>query len=168
MLLLHCTQKVQTWLKINKANLVDPETPVHAANAWYVNLIELERRSCLLAVNESTLFNFLLPDVGKINSQQCIALFTSWLRCVLAEEEFPEPWLDQLCADFQEVRFTKTHSRQTLGFMKELAFAYSLSLEDAGSVHTPLLPEIIKQQNRIILGHKRSYPVDAFRALCTP
>jgi hypothetical protein len=36
MLLLHCTQKVQTWLKINKANLVDPEIPVHVANDWCI------------------------------------------------------------------------------------------------------------------------------------
>ena len=151
MLVLRCTKKLQTAIRLKKTDLVDANIETSNCCSWYLNLIEIDGRPCLLAANDQTLFNFLIADIPKLDADQLLKLFKSYLHCILAEEGFDQPFIHKLMAEFTEVRFANTNSRRVLGSLNELAFMYTCHLEDEG-VHTSRLPEIIKKMNRVVMG----------------
>lgn len=151
MLVLRCTKKLQTAIKLKKSDLVNVDIETANFSSWFLNLIEIDGRPCLLAANDQTLFNFLLADVPKLTAEQLIELFKSYLHCVLAEEGLEQDFIHKLMDKFTEVRFANTNSRRVLGSLNELAFFYQCHLEEEG-VHSPRLPEIIKSMNRIVMG----------------
>lgn len=151
MLLLRCTKKLQASIRLKKTDLVDPNVETSNFCSWYLNLIEIDGRPCLLAANDQTLFNFLIADIPLLNAQQLVELFKSYLHCVLAEEDFDQTFILNLMKEFDEVQFANTNSRRVLGSLNELAFMYVCHLEDEG-VHSPRLPEIIKRMNRVVMG----------------
>ncbi len=51
MLILRCTKKLQTAIKLKKADLVDPDVETSGFCSWHLNLIEIDDRPCLLAAN---------------------------------------------------------------------------------------------------------------------
>ncbi|OAI18310.1 hypothetical protein A1507_09705 [Methylomonas koyamae] len=151
MLVLRCTKKLQTALKLKKTDLVDANVETSNFCSWYLNLIEIDGRRCLLVANDQTLFNFLIVDVPQLEAIQLIQLFKSFLHCVLADEGFEQTFIQNLMNDFTEVRFANTNSRRVLGSLNELAFFYLCHLDEEG-VHSPKLPEIIKKMNRVVMG----------------
>lgn len=151
MLVLRCTKKLQTALKLKKTDLVDASVETSNFCSWHLNLIEIDGRPCLLVANDQTLFNFLIANVPQLDATQLIQLFKSYLHCVLAEEGFEQTFIQNLMTDFGEVRFANTNSRRVLGSLNELAFFYLCHLEDEG-IHSPRLPEIIKKMNRVVMG----------------
>ena len=158
MLVLRCTKKLQTAIRLKKADLVDPNIETSDFCSWYLNLIEIDGRLCLLAANDQTLFNFLITDVPKLKADQLVELFKSYLHCILAEEGFKQTFIHGLMDDFADVRFANTNSRRVLGSLNELAFMYVCHLEDEG-VHSPRLPEIIKKMNRVVMGMIDTYAI---------
>ncbi len=158
MLVLRCTKKLQTAIRLKKTDLVDPNIETSDFCSWHLNLIEIDGRPCLLAANDQTLFNFLITDVPKLDADQLIELFKSYLHCVLAEEEFDQSVIHKLMDDFADVKFTNTNNRRTLGSLNELAFMYACHLENEG-VHSPRLPEIIKKMNRVVMGMIDTYAI---------
>lgn len=158
MLVLRCTKKLQTAIKLKKTDLVDPNIETSNFCSWFLNLIEIDGRSCLLAANDQTLFNFLIADIPKLDATQLIELFKSYLHCVLAEEGFDQAFIHKLMDDLAEVRFANTNSRRVLGSLNELAFFYLCHLEDEG-VHSPRLPDIIKKMNRVVMGMIDTYAI---------
>lgn len=158
MLVLRCTKKLQTAIKLKKTDLVDPNIETSNFCSWFLNLIEIDGRPCLLAANDQTLFNFLITDIPKLDTAQLIELFKSYLHCVLAEEGFDQTFIHKLMDELAEVRFANTNSRRVLGSLNELAFFYLCHLEDEG-VHSPRLPEIIKKMNRVVMGMIDTYAI---------
>lgn len=149
MLVLRCTKKLQSAIRLKKSDLADTDVLTAGFNAWHLNLVEINGCSCLLAANDATLFNFLIADIPQLNPEHMVELLKSYLHCVLAEEGFDQNVIKNLMNDFSDVRFANTNNRRILGSMKELAFMYSYHFEDEG-IHQ--LPEIIKKMNRTILG----------------
>lgn len=90
MLVLRCTKKLQTAIKLKKADLVDANIETNNFCSWYLNLIEIDGSPCLLVVNDQTLFNFLIADVPRLDASQLVELFKSYLHCILAEEGFEQ------------------------------------------------------------------------------
>lgn len=151
MLVLRCTKKLQTAIKLKKTDLVDANVETSDFGSWFLNLIEIDGCPCLLAANDQTLFNFLIADIPKLDATQLIELFKSYLHCILAEEGFEQAFIHKLMNEFAEVRFANTNSRRVLGSLNELAFFYLCHLEEEG-IHSPRLPEIIKNMNRVVMG----------------
>lgn len=151
MLVLRCTKKLQTAIRLKKTDLVDPNVETGDFCSWSLNLIEIDGCPCLLAANDQTLFNFLIADVPMLEAEQLIKLFKSYLHCILAEEGFGQPFILKLMKEFDEVRFANTNNRRVLGSLNELGFMYACHLEDEG-IHSPRLPEIIKHMNRVVMG----------------
>ena len=156
MLVLRCTKKLQTAIRIKKPELVEPDAEIKGFNAWHLNLVEINGYPCLLAANDQTLFNFLIADIPQLNTEQLVELFKGYLHCVLAAEGFDQSLINNLMNDFADVRFANTNNRRITGSMKELAFMYSYHLEDEG-IHQ--LPKIIKKMNRTILGMIDTFPI---------
>jgi len=57
-------------------------------------------------------------------------------------------------------------NKSVLGSMNDLAFHYKYSIMEAGGVHSPAVPEIIRRLNRMPMGAlKYVFPIEALRAL---
>ncbi|MGY6275725.1 DUF6933 domain-containing protein [Methylomonas sp. MgM2] len=143
MLVLRCTKKLQTAIKLKKTDLVDPNVETSNFCSWFLNLIEIDGRPCLLAANDQTLFNFLITDIPKLDTAQLIELFKSYLHCVLAEEGFDQTFIHKLMDDFADVRFANTNSRRVLGSLNELAFFY-LCRNYSPLIRKPFRPKLIE------------------------
>jgi len=56
-----------------------------------------------LFVNEKTLFNFLIPEPHQNQANQLKETFKSYLRCILADEDFDIGFIDKLMDGWMDV-----------------------------------------------------------------
>lgn len=50
---------------LKPSDLCTEEPRFSYLGSWHANLIQIDRRKCLLFVNERTLFDFIMPDVAQ-------------------------------------------------------------------------------------------------------
>ncbi|TSA39072.1 MAG: hypothetical protein D4R63_10005 [Methylococcaceae bacterium] len=163
---LHCTKKLQKAMGLKPADTVQQELTSSILGSWHVNLININHCDCVLFVNDATLFNFLIPDVSKEQFHQLDQLFRDFLLCVLAEEGIDDVLRAKLLKDYGNISFANTNSKKVLGSMNELAFMYAYYIEKEGGINTPMLPEIIRQMNRVIMSALTAhYPINALQDL---
>jgi len=94
-------------------------------------------------------------------------MFKVYLRCVLAEENFDLAVSDKLMNEYTDIGFVNTNNKRILGSMNELALMYAYCFEQEGSIYGYLLPEIIQQMNRVVMGMlDGNSPINALRNLC--
>jgi len=133
---------------------------------WHANLIHVDRRKCVLFANDRTLFNFMAPDVSRAQIREPDKLFKGYLSAVLANEDIAEVVRDRILSEYAEVGYATTNSKSVLGSMNDLAFHYKYSILEAGGVHSPAVPGIIRQLNRMPMSAiKEVYPIKALRAM---
>jgi hypothetical protein len=60
--IVRCTAKVLALLEVRRSSLPELES---AGEDWYVNLLWVDRRKCLLATQAQTAFSVFVPDVRK-------------------------------------------------------------------------------------------------------
>ncbi len=166
MQLIRCTQKLQKEMGLKKSDLREDETAFSYLGSWHSNLIHIDRRKCILFVNDRTLFNFIAPDVGRVQVRELDTLFRGYLQCVLAEEGFDESTKRKIMTEYDDVEYTKTNSKHVLGAMNDLAFHYRYHILYEGGVHSCMVPSIISQLNRMPMKALKSvYPIEALRAI---
>jgi len=152
---------------LSKASLAESEPAVACLGSWHANLLFIARRKCVLFVNDTTLFNFIVPDVSRAQLKALSSLFTSWLACVLAEEEIPKYVREKIMAEYYQIEYANTNSKSVLGSMNDLAFHYEHHILSEGGVHSPAIPGIIKKLNHMPMGAlKYAYPIEALKAIC--
>lgn len=61
-MIVRCTAKVLTLLGVRRSSLPELEPD---GEDWYVNLLWVDRRKCLLATQAETAFSVFVPDVRK-------------------------------------------------------------------------------------------------------
>jgi hypothetical protein len=123
---------------------------------WYVNLLWLSRRKCLLLTHAGTGFSLFVPDVRKSDLVAAGVFFVEEIRHALDAERVPLGALGPL--DPTDVAIAKTASRRVLGWMNELA-------HDVGYMVAGIDPQridgiaVTTDLNRILLGNGdgRSY-----------
>ena len=136
MQLIRCTKKLQKEMGLKKAGLHEEEPSSSCLGSWHANLIHIDRRKCVLFVNDRTLFNFIAPDVGRAQIKELDTLFREYLQCVLAEEGVPESAKQQIDAEYSEVAYANTKSKSVLGSMNDIALHYSKNITDRQRVIT--------------------------------
>ncbi|MCG7985393.1 MAG: hypothetical protein JAY90_21965 [Candidatus Thiodiazotropha lotti] len=166
MQLIRCTKKLQKEMGLKQSDLCAEEPRFSYLGPWHANLIHIDRRKCVLFVNDKTLFNFIVPDVPRSQIKELDKLFKNHLSCVIAAEDFAEADRARILSEYDEVGFANTRSKSVLGSMNDLAFHYKYSILEAGGVHSPAVPEIIRQLNRMPMGAlKYVFPIEALKAL---
>ena len=126
----------------------------------------VDRRKCILFVNDKTLFNFIAADVSSAEIRDLGILFKSLLQCVLADEGFDALAREKILSEYDELGYAKTNSRRVLGSMNDLAFHYKYHIQDAGGVHNYAVPDIIRKLNRMPMGAiKYRFPIEALREM---
>lgn len=112
----------------------------------------MNRRKCILFVNDKTLFNFLVPDVPRQQIRELDRMFRNWLPCVLVEEGFAQAQTKKIVEEYRAIGYSNTKSRSVLGSMNEFAFMYKFYLQPGGGLHGCDFPDIIKRMNRTPMG----------------
>jgi len=70
---------------LKQSDLCAEEPRFSYLGPWHANLIHIDRRKCVLFINDKTLFNFIVPDVARAQIRELDKLFMSYLSCVLAD-----------------------------------------------------------------------------------
>ena len=166
MSLIRCTKKLQKEMGLKSSELVDSEPTFSFLGSWHANLIYIDRRKCVLFVNDKTLFNFIVPDVNKKQIQQLDELFLSHLQGVMKSEGFSDNIVNKIVAEYKIIDYANTNNKRVLGSMNDLAFHYKLNILEEGGVFSHAIPDIISKLNHMPMGAiKYNYSIDALQAL---
>ena len=149
MTVIRCTAKLQKEMGLKKSDLADVSDKPSSLQCWHANLIYICGRKCVLFVNDRTLFNFIAPDVSRADCRQLNRVFAAWLPAALSHQTENPEILVALEPDFEAIIYGATNSKSILGSMNELAWHYKAAIEDEGSIHSAMVPTIIKNLNRM-------------------
>ncbi len=128
-MILRCTAKMLTLLGVRAAAL--PDVPP-SADDWYLNLLWIERRKCLLLTHAGTLFPVFVADVRKADLQPIGPYVVGLAEAHLRSEGLAADALGTL--DPEDVHPAKTASRSILGVMNDVAFHARYRIEAMGGI----------------------------------
>jgi len=166
MQLIRCTKKLQKEIGLKNSDLISNEPCDSYLGSWHANLIYIDRRKCVLFVNDRTLFNFIVPDVLRAQIRNLKKLFKEYLQSVLSEIGIMESEIQKILSEYSKVEYAKANNKSVLGSMNDLAFHYKYHILEAGGVHSYAVPSIIKNLNHMPMGAiDYAYPIDLIRAM---
>jgi hypothetical protein len=166
MQLIRCTQKLQKEMGLKKSVLAELEPEFSFLGSWHANLLHIDRKKCVLFVNDKTLFNFIVPDVNRSLIKELSKLFLNHLFCVLASEGLPEKAQEAIKAEYRDLAYAGTNSKSVLGSMNDLAFHYKHHILSEGGIHSAMVPEIIRKLNHMPMGAlDYKYPIDVIQSM---
>jgi hypothetical protein len=113
---LRCTAKMISLLGARPASLVEVPS---SDDDWYLNLLWIDRRKCLLLTHAGTFFPVFVADVRKLDITPIGPIVVSIIREQLESEALPADVLGPL--DPNDVHLAKTASRSILGVMNDTA-----------------------------------------------
>jgi hypothetical protein len=156
-LTLRCTVKVLKLVGHTAAPRLVEAAP--SDDDWYVNLLWLDRRKCLLPTHVGTLFSVLVADVLQADLKQIGPLAVALIEGELDAEGLPTETFGRL--DPARVRLAKTASRSVLGCMNDMAFICKIAVIEARSLAYCDIPALNRELRRNI-NSPRGYarPID--------
>ena len=164
---MHCTQKLLK--EIGTATLVETSADTRGLGNWYVNILRIERKKCLLFTNEKTLYSFLIPNVKKSNIKNIVDEFLINMSFNLQAEGFDINVINKLMQEYHEIGFGKTASKQILGWMNQIAFEYEIRVQMKEGLGNVRIIEANKEINRslrsILNGKEYFHPIEALQQL---
>ena len=167
MQLIRCTAKPQKEIGLKKSDLVEANPPFSFLGQWHSNLIYINRRKCILFVNDKTLFNFIVPDMPRSEIRKLDEMFRLNFRCVLFAEGFSDELVEKALKEYASIQYVKSNDRGVLGSANDLAFHYEHGILRCGGVHSAEIPSIIHRLNRMPMSKKVGYiwPAEEIRKL---
>jgi uncharacterized protein DUF6933 len=124
---LRCTRRACDLLRVQPAPDIPP-----GEDDWYLNVLWIDRRKCLLFLHATTLFPVFVADVRAAEVWPIGAFTVRVLEAALSAEQLPADCLGVL--DPGDVRPAKTASRSVLGVMNELAYLSRYQAARAGGL----------------------------------
>jgi hypothetical protein len=103
-----------------------------ADDDWYVNLLWIDRRKCLLLTHAGTLFPVFVADVRKADIRPIGPYVVGLVEEHLRIEGLARDTLGQL--DAEDVQLAKTASRSILGVMNDAAVHVRYRIEAMGGI----------------------------------
>ena len=107
-------------------------TPPASDDDWYLNLLWVARRKCLLLTHSGTLFPIFVADVRKADITPIGPYVVSLVEEHLSSEGLAPGALGRLDPD--DVPLAKTASRSVLGVMNETAVHARYRIEATGGI----------------------------------
>lgn len=128
-MILRCTAKMLTLLGVRATAL--PDVPP-SADDWYLNLLWIERRKCILLTHAGTLFPVFVADVRKADITPIGPYVVSLIEEHLSSEGLAPDTLGRL--DSEDVHLAKTASRSILGVMNDTAVHARYRIDAMGGI----------------------------------
>ena len=167
MQLIRCTAKLLKEIGLKKSELVDESPKFSFLGQWHANLVYINRRKCVLFVNDKTLINFIVPDVSRAEIKNLGHMFESMFHCILADEGYSQEQIKKIFTEYSEIGIGKSNSRSVLGSINDLAFHYEHSILESGGCHSAEIPSIISRLNRMPMHASKNciFPIDELQKL---
>jgi hypothetical protein len=151
---------------LKKSALVENEPTFSYLGSWHANLLYINKKKCVIFTNDKTLFNFIAAGVSRAELKKLSIMFMNNLLCILADEGLDQSTINKIITEYSEIGYAKTNSKSILGSMNDLAFHYKFHIQEAGGVHSYLVPSIIKKLNHMPMGAiNYGYPIEVLRAM---
>lgn len=151
---------------IKKSDISENELRESYLGSWHANLIYIDRKKCILFVNDKTLFNFIVPDISRAQIRELSSIFRVNLECILASEDVPERTKTKIMSEYESIQYANTNNKSVLGSMNDLAFHYKYHIQSEGGVHSYAVPSIIKKLNHMPMGAlEYVFPIVALKAV---
>jgi hypothetical protein len=165
---LKCTKKVLDEIGIQTPAAIEPrDNATEPLGDWCVNLLRIDRRKCLLFVNEKTLYSVIAIGLKKAHIQNIANVFRDILFGSLLDEGFSAEQAEKILTEYNEIALSKTTDRSVLASMNDLAFRYDVSILDEGGVDNCNIRRIMMQTNRTPMGaRKYAFPIDLLKEAC--
>lgn len=128
-MILRCTAKMLALVGARPATLVHAPA---SDDDWYLNLLWIERRKCLLLTHAGTLFPIFAADVRKTEITPVGPYVVALIEEQLSSEGLPAHTLGRLGVG--DVQLAKTASRSILGVMNDTGFHARHRIEAMGGI----------------------------------
>ena len=116
MLVLHCTAKLRSAAYETGSSEVPTHDPL---DSWHANFFYLQRRKCVMVVNDRTLLPVLLFGLRKPQLSNLPAAFTERFCSLLEERKVPDYVVDKVRRLYRRAHITKTKDRSVAGSLNE-------------------------------------------------
>jgi hypothetical protein len=121
MAILRCTRKLLKELRVKDNDLVQESEAPSLLGDWYVHLLLIERRKCVLFTNAETLFTFAAVGLRRPAFDRIGDIFRNRLEESLREEGVPVDRVDTVLMEYEHLPLGRTENRRVLGSMNDLA-----------------------------------------------
>lgn len=147
-MIIHCTKKLLSELRIKE---LSEELETDSFWSWHGNIITIERRKCVLLVNNSTLYTLFIPALRKPDFEAFHLIFGQSLFKNLFHEEIPQAHVELVLSKCEHLSFAKSNNRSVLGSMNEQKKLLDYYLwQEGGLAYTNILA-LNKELNRNVL-----------------
>ncbi|MYL49663.1 hypothetical protein GLV98_09195 [Halobacillus litoralis] len=101
---------------------VEEYTDVPEIYQWHANIVTINRRKCLLLMNNATGLNLTLFGLRKQQFQHLDSVIKGSLKQLFQLLGVEKEIVDQMLGAADEIVYTKTKSRKVLGMLNEIKF----------------------------------------------
>lgn len=127
---LQFTQKALKALGLKPVEIDASEDNIPGSlGSWHVNLLYIERKKCLLFVNNKVLISFFIAGVQKSDGTRIKELFQEHLAKLLIMLEIESSKVFKVLSEYNDLEITKTSNRSVLGTLNDLGFILKSSIE---------------------------------------
>ena len=150
-MILRCTKKLLTVIRPRQLIDCPPD-----GEDWYVNLLWLSGRKCLLLTHAATLFTISEADVRAADLRDPGRLITGLIGRELLREQLPADTFGR--PDPASIILAKTADRRVLGCMNDMAFMCETVTSCSGGLASTDLAELNQGLRRNINSARRYQP----------
>lgn len=167
-MLLRCTQKYLTELRLKKSEIIEPLNALHPLDEWYAHLFYLyPRRKCAIFMHAKTRFCFFAYNRNRAQLGDIKELFRNGLGRALFDEHYPAPVIRLFNDRLESINIGRAKDRRILGFMnqraKEMKFMADYYPEDR-RIHDEALAGLDSRRNPMV-KEKPSLAIEQLKAV---
>lgn len=129
MFVIGATKKLQNELS-KPIEDVEEYSNVPEIQQWHANIVTLNRRKCLILMNNATGINLTLFGLKKQQFEHLDSVIKGSLKQLFQLLEIEKELADKVLDNADEIVYTKTKSRKVLGMMKEIKFFAEDAVQD--------------------------------------
>lgn len=131
--LIRCTARLLKELGRTGKELTE-QVPGSTPGDWYAHLFFVERRKCLLFINEATLFVCVAFDVRKRDISDIFAMFRQLLSETLAQESFAPAEIEYLLQLHESLSLGKAQNRSVISSLNNRVGDLKFMVENRGGL----------------------------------
>ena len=139
-MILCCTKKFLTELRLKKADIVDQPLVGHPLDEWYAHIFTIyPRRKCAIFMHASTMFCFFAYDKNREQLNDIQGLFRKGLGRALFEEHYSAPVIKLFNERLEVVKIVAAQDRRVLGFINQRVMDAQFRADDERGLNDVLM-----------------------------
>jgi len=167
-MLLRCTQKFLTELRLKKSEIIESSAVLHPLDEWYAHVFYLyPRRKCAIFMHAKTKFCFFTYDRNRGQLTDIKGLFRKGLGRALFDEHYLAPVIKLFNEHLEDIKIGLAQDSRILGFMnqrvKEMKFMADHYPEDR-RIHDEALAGLDSRRNPMV-KEKPSLAIEQMKEL---